>query len=96
MQFLTELLVLAIQMWPSKSSFSKCSAIFLLKKVLECKERSRIWLERGGVIPMPEKIQNAVPASVLLRKNFRNDILACSVTKISLAVARRNKSDMQL
>jgi hypothetical protein len=62
----------------------KTSTILLLKKVLECKERSRIWLERGGVIPMPEKIQNAVPASVLLRKNFRNDILACSVTKISL------------
>jgi hypothetical protein len=60
------------------------SAIFIWKKVLECKERPKIRLERGGVSytnARKKGFWNAIMACVLLRKNFQNGVLAPSITK---------------
>jgi hypothetical protein len=61
------------------------SAIFLLKKVPECKEWLTIWSERCGVSysnSRKKRFWNAVPACILLSKNLWNGVPARSITKI--------------
>jgi hypothetical protein len=63
----------------SPAKFHIVSAIFLLKKVLECKEWPKTWSERGDVSytnARKKRFWNAVPAWVLLRKNFWNSVPA--------------------
>jgi hypothetical protein len=65
------------------------SAIFVLKKVLECKERPKTQSERDGVDytnARKKRFWNTVLASVLLRKNLWNSVPARSITKIPLSV----------
>jgi hypothetical protein len=66
-----------------------CIAIFLLKKVVECKEWSKICLEWGGVIytnARKKRFWNAIPAWFLVRENLRNRVLARSFTIIPLVL----------
>jgi hypothetical protein len=64
------------------------SVIFLLKKVPERIVTSNL-VGEGRVSYTDagkKRFQNVIPVCVLLRKNFQNCVLACSVTKIPLNV----------
>jgi hypothetical protein len=64
-----------------------CRAIFLKKIGSRTHSDPKFSQRRGGVSYIDarkKRFQNAGPACVVLRKNFWNGVLVCSITKILL------------